>query len=217
MKKCNHCGADVPEEQNVCPACGQEVTEETASAEEPTERTAEEETAAQTDSEAESFTCEKEPETDGAEQTEGTQSEPTEEAQQTAPEKKKPSALVWVIGALAVVAIVAAILIAGKKSAAKPDADAPAEEGVTETTDENAQNADDAESAESFVSYTVTADELTDEVLAKVVASCGDKNLTNRDLAFYYWQQYYTFVNNYGSYLSYIMDTSKGLDEQAYC
>lgn len=47
-------------------------------------------------------------------------------------------------------------------------------------------------------------------------ASCGDKNLTNRDLAFYYWQQYYTFVNNYGSYLSYIMDTSKGLDEQAY-
>ncbi len=66
------------------------------------------------------------------------------------------------------------------------------------------------------MSYTVTQDELTDEVLAKVVASCGDKDLTNRDLAFYYWQQYYTFVNNYGSYLSYIMDTSKGLDEQAY-
>ena len=50
MKKCNHCGADVPEEQNVCPACGQEVTEETASAEEPTEQTASDETAAQTDS-----------------------------------------------------------------------------------------------------------------------------------------------------------------------
>ena len=87
---------------------------------------------------------------------------------------------------------------------------------MTETTDENAQNADDAESTDSFVSYTVTQDELTDEVLAKVVASCGDRDLTNRDLAFYYWQQYYTFVNNYGSYLSYIMDTSKGLDEQAY-
>ena len=70
MKKCNHCGADVPEEEGVCPACGQEVTEETASAEEPTEQTASEETAAQTDSEAESFTCEEEPETDGAEQTE---------------------------------------------------------------------------------------------------------------------------------------------------
>lgn len=35
-------------------------------------------------------------------------------------------------------------------------------------------------------------------------------------LDFYYWQQYYTFANNYGAYLSYLMDTSKGLDEQAY-
>lgn len=216
MKKCNHCGADVPEEESVCPACGQEVTEETASAEEPTEQTATEETAAQTDSEAESFTCEEEPETDGAEQTEDEASASGDEPQETAPEKKKPSALVWVIGALAVVAIVAAIFLAGKKSAAKLDADAPAENGVTETTDENAQNAEDTESTERFVSYTVTQDELTDEVLAKVVASCGDRDLTNRDLAFYYWQQYYTFVNNYGSYLSYIMDTSKGLDEQAY-
>ena len=133
MKKCNHCGADVPEEEGVCPACGQEVTEETASAEEPTEQTASEETAAQTDSEAESFTCEEEPETDGAEQTEDEASASGDEPQETAPEKKKPSALVWVIGALAVVAIVAAIFLAGKKSAAKLDADAPAENGVTKT------------------------------------------------------------------------------------
>ena len=183
MKKCNHCGADVPEEESVCPACGQEVTEETASAEEPTEQTASEETAAQTDPEAESFTCEKEPETDGAEQTEDEASASGDEPQETAPEKKKPSALVWVIGALAVVAIVAAIFLAGKKSAAKLDADAPAENGVTETTDESAQNAEDVESTDSFVSYTVTQDELTDEVLAKVVASCGDRDLTNRDLS----------------------------------
>ena len=57
----------------------------------------------------------------------------------------------------------------------------PPKMAVTETTDENAQNADDAESTDSFVSYTVTQDELTDEVLAKVVASCGDRDLTNRD------------------------------------
>ena len=137
MKKCNHCGADVPEEESVCPACGQEVTEETASAEEPTEQTASEETAAQTDPEADSFTCEEEPETDGVEQTEDEASASGDEPQETAPEKKKPSALVWVIGALAVVAIVSAIFLAGKKSAAKLDADAPAENGVTETTDEN--------------------------------------------------------------------------------
>ena len=53
-------------------------------------------------------------------------------------------------------------------------------------------------------------------MLARVVASCGGKELDNRMLDFYYWQQYYTFANNYGAYLSYLMDTSKGLDEQAY-
>ena len=211
MKKCNHCGAEIPEEETVCPACGQNVTEETA-AEEAAEQTEEaaEQPPKQEAPEAESAACEKEPQTDDTEQAEDAQTAPNEETQQTAPEKKKPSALVWVIGALAVAAIVAAILIAGKKSAAEPDAEAPAESGVTETTDET------GEAEQSFVSYTVTEDELTDEVLSKVVATCGGKTMTNRDLAFYYWQQYYTFVNNYGSYLSYLMDTSKGLDEQAY-
>ena len=216
MKKCNHCGAEIPGEETVCPACGQNVTEETA-AEEAAEQTEEaaEQTPKQEAPEAESAACEKEPQTDDTEQAEDAQTAPNEETQQTAPEKKKPSALVWVIGALAVAAIVAAILIAGKKSAAKPDADAPAESGMTETTGETDETGE-TEAEQSFVSYTVTEDELTDEVLSKVVATCGEKTMTNRDLAFYYWQQYYTFVNNYGSYLSYLMDTSKGLDEQAY-
>ena len=221
MKKCNHCGAEIPEEETVCPACGQDVTEETA-AEETAEQTAEEaaaeaseQTQQQETNEAESFTCEKEPEADGAEQTEDAQTEPVEEMQQTTPEQKKPSALMWVIGALAVIAIVAAIILAGKKSAEQPEADVPAESGVTETTD-GTDETGETEEAQSFVSYTATEDELTDEVLSKVVATCGEKELTNRELAFYYWQQYYTFVNNYGAYLSYIMDTTKGLDEQAY-
>ena len=215
MKKCNHCGAEIPEEETVCPACGQNVTEETAAAE-ASEQTAEEaaqETAEQTASETENAACEIEPEADGAEQTESEEAKPVEETQQAAPEQKKPSALMWVIGALAVVAIVAAIFLAGKKSAKQPDTDAPAESGVTETTEEAAQ---EAEETQEFVSYTATEDELTDEVLSKVVATCGEKTMTNRELAFYYWQQYYTFVNNYGAYLSYIMDTTKGLDEQAY-
>ena len=215
MKKCNHCGAEIPEEETVCPACGQNVTEETAAAE-AAEQTAEEtaqETAEQTASETENAACEIEPEADGAEQTESEEAQPVEETQQAAPEQKKPSALMWVIGALAVVAIVAAIILAGKKSAKQPDADAPAESSVTETTEDAAQ---EAEETQAFVSYTATEDELTDEVLSKVVATCGEKTMTNRELAFYYWQQYYTFVNNYGAYLSYIMDTTKGLDEQAY-
>ena len=33
MKKCIHCGAEVPEEEAVCPACGQSVTEEAQTSE----------------------------------------------------------------------------------------------------------------------------------------------------------------------------------------
>jgi len=67
-----------------------------------------------------------------------------------------------------------------------------------------------------YLSYTMTSDQGTKRVLDRVVATCGDEKLTNRQLTYYYWQQYYSFANNYGSYLSYMLDTSKGLDEQKY-
>ena len=104
----------------------------------------------------------------------------------------------------------------------------PAEGGetVVDTDDGTADDADskldstgDGESTEiplNGVSYTVAADELTDEVLDRVVAECGDVTLTNRDLPIYYWQQYISFANTYGMYLSYIMDTSLPLDQQMY-
>ena len=47
-----------------------------------------------------------------------------------------------------------------------------------------------------------------------VIASCGNTQLTNRELAFYYEQTYYSVLEAYGSYLPYIMDPSLGLDEQ---
>lgn len=78
---------------------------------------------------------------------------------------------------------------------------------MTEQTEEEA--AAEGETQE-FVSYTATEDQLTDEVLARVVASCGGKELDNRMLDFYYWQQYYTFANNYGAYLSYLMGHVEG-------
>lgn len=40
--------------------------------------------------------------------------------------------------------------------------------------------------------------------------------LTNRDLPVYYCQQYLSFANTYGMYLSYIMDTTLPLDQQMY-
>ena len=72
------------------------------------------------------------------------------------------------------------------------------------------------ENSAGYTSYTMTDKQATDRVLDRVVATCGDEKLTNRMLSYYYWQQYYSFANNYSSYLSYILDTSKGLDEQMY-
>lgn len=70
--------------------------------------------------------------------------------------------------------------------------------------------------AQGYASYTMTAEQATDEVLNLVVANCGDWALDNRELAYYYWEQYYSFASQYGQYLSYLMDTSLGLDEQLY-
>ena len=40
------------------------------------------------------------------------------------------------------------------------------------------------------------------------------RKLTNRELPYYYWQQYYSLMNNYGSYASYFIDASTPFDQQ---
>ena len=69
---------------------------------------------------------------------------------------------------------------------------------------------------EGTPSYTVTEEELTDEVLDKIIAVCADGVITNRDLGIYYWQQYYTAASSYGSYWSFMVDPSVPLDQQMY-
>ena len=107
MKKCIHCGAEVPEEEAVCPACGQSVTEE-AQTSENQQAQPETEKGPETDED----TCEEktDPQEDGA------QEPAAETPAAAAPVQKKPPVWVWIVGALAVVAIVAAILIAGKRT-----------------------------------------------------------------------------------------------------
>ena len=53
-----------------------------------------------------------------------------------------------------------------------------------------------------------------DSLLSKEVASCGSITLDNRNLNLYYQQTLYDFSREYSDYLSYMMDTSIGLDEQ---
>ena len=215
MKKCDHCGAELQQDQTVCPACGQTVCEETAAEETAAETTeapaeaAEAEDTAPKQGEAESSTCEEAPaQEEAAASAEQTPETPAE------PEKKKPPVWMWVVGALAVIAIVAAILIAGKKDTAQSPADAQ-EPTATETEGESGETAEE-QTPSDLVSYTATEEQLTDDVLALPIATCGGQVMTNRELAFYYWQQYYTFASNYSSYLSYLLDQTKGLDEQMY-
>ena len=70
------------------------------------------------------------------------------------------------------------------------------------------------ENASGFTSYTMTEEQATPAVLDQKVASCGEWTLTNRTLAFYYWQQYSNMYQQYGQYLAYFLQNNVGLDEQ---
>ena len=89
MKKCIHCGAEVPEEEAVCPACGQSVTEE-AQTSENQQAQPETEKGPETDED----TCEEktDPQEDGA------QEPAAETPAAAAPAQKKPPVWVWIVG-----------------------------------------------------------------------------------------------------------------------
>ena len=149
---------------------------------------------------------------------------------------KKKSPLPWIIGGAAVVVAAALVLILTlKPKTVSPDAEQPGDATISEpagtpdgtdstqpddqTPAEDGQTGEQAdgeqtEPAGNGVSYTVEADALTEDVLNREIAVCGDDHLTNRELPYYYWQQYYTLMNNYGSYASYFIDTSTPFDQQ---
>ena len=63
-------------------------------------------------------------------------------------------------------------------------------------------------------SYTVDAKKVVKKADV-VVATVGDNKLTNAQLQIFYWNEVYSFLNNYSYYLSYLgMDYTKPLDEQ---
>ena len=180
-----------------CPHCGKPLTEDTAA----------EETAAEATEEAAE-----------APASETTPAAPvSEETAPGAPKKPNGKLIGIVAAAIAVVAVALILLIPRLKHSAQAEAPAPSDApAATETqpSDETADTADTSDAAEPAVSYSATAEELTDEVLARVVAVCGSEELTNRDLAYYYWNQYYSFQNAYGMYMSYLMDQTKALEDQ---
>ena len=64
-------------------------------------------------------------------------------------------------------------------------------------------------------SYTVSDEQIAADA-ANIVATVGDRNLTNAELQIYYWLEVQNFLANYGSYASYFgLDISQPLDMQA--
>lgn len=63
------------------------------------------------------------------------------------------------------------------------------------------------------VTVTLTPEQV-EAMMDTVVATAGSLSLTNRELLYYYDQQFYSFYSAYSSILPYMMNTSQALDEQ---
>lgn len=200
--KCIHCGAENAEESQFCIQCGLPLEQP----EEPPEPQAPDETA-----QADMLPDQPEPAT-------GPDTAP---AAQPGPEKKK--SMVPVLAALlaaAAVAVVVLILIwRAIPSADQPAADQPAADVLQPAGDQQDSQTQEPSSGETITpKYPVTcytSPALVPEgAMDTQVGSYGSTALTNRDINYYYWGEYYYLLNAYGSSLYQWMNPSQPLDQQ---
>ncbi len=189
MKTCPYCQMEVEETVTVCPQCGKELEEEPVVTEEELTETAEEAVEEVAEEEV-----------------------PQEEA------PKKKSVLGWILGGIAVIAVVifALLFLKGGKPAAGGAYHINAHGYPSYSVYFKTNDA--GETTYSYMdqdgeTVTLSADQVA-KLQETVVASCGDDELTNRELILFYQQSLYDFYNAYGSYASFMMDTSLALDEQ---
>lgn len=215
--ECKHCGAALNEEAQTCPECGADTDLRTTAAEETVAETAE----------AVGESCADE--TSAEEPAAEAQAEAGEAREKTPESGKNTGLIVALVACLAAIAVLLVLLFGGSKE--QPAGDEPPIIPPEEQSGETAPAQDpqaDATGTESdlfeenlitpyvpAVSYVKDDPAAFDaELLAAVVASCGDSELTNELLTYYYWREYFTFANMYSSYLSMLMDPYGRLDEQ---
>jgi len=186
---CKNCGELLEEEAKLCPVCG-------ASQEEPEpERIVTEEAPEEVN--AEETPAEETPEEAAEETVEEAASEETGEGESETPAAPNPKRkkLLRVLAVVCCVSLALALALGiwwGVNGSLLP-------------RENNVQYRD---------SYTVEEDQLN-KALDKVVATCGDARLTNRQLQIYYWNEVFRFLDNYSSYMSYIgLDITQPLSEQ---
>lgn len=198
MKTCNNCHTALPDDMATCPVCGAKVNDDAAG---------------------------------------------KANAKETPEKKSRLPLIAGILAAVILVAgIVTAVVLSGRTSDLPANETEIEAETETENGTEASENASTAETghhinAYGYPSYSIhfeqdesgsfiynymdengqlqTVDPAEAEALMdQIVATCGDMSLTNRDLMYYYDQQYYMLYSSYGAYMAYFMDGSLALDEQ---
>ena len=204
------------DEQTVCPACGKDNAAEPETAETAVEQTPAEETPVE-EAPAEETPAEE----TAAEQTQQVPAAgeaPAEENQE--PERKKgmsgTSAVALAVAAVILLAAIVAVLVMnGKKKDEQTSPSAEASESVSETTEGTVPADGNPDDVTCKGSYTGT-DEEVKAAADTVVATAGDRTLTNGQLQIHYWLAAQNFYSQYGSYAAYFgLDASQPLDTQS--
>lgn len=184
--KCKYCEAELLDSTSVCPDCGRDNAEEPEIVETP----AEEETAAVEE-------C------------------PVQEEAPAVKEKAKMSTtakLTVVIVALVVlVAVLASVILIGMNGGLGGSGDTTPDTTAAEPTIPTDGNPDD----ETCKGTYTAEDALVMAENETVIATMGDKQLTNGELQVYYWMSVYNFLTYNSSYISYLgIDLTQPLDTQ---
>ena len=208
MEKCKFCEAELEEGVTLCPSCGKDNQEqpaesvEEAVAEVPAEETSVEE-APVAEAAAEETTAEEAP----TEIKEGAKATPGKIA-------------LAVIAIVVLIALIVGLLaggMAGKQSTESVPVDTVEESVETEPTVPPTTPADTGENDPTCKGTYTVSDEEAIAGAKTVVATIGEKELTNAELQVYYWSyvsSYFGSEYGYQAMMYGLIDTAQGLDTQ---
>ena len=194
---CPKCGEEVPQELETCPNCGAAMTAPELDADsQPAETPAEVEENAQPAEETEEA-AEAEDAAEPAEPAETEEKAEADEPAETqveAPKKKKKSAGAIIAGIVIVLLAVIVVCLAVALSYVSKNGKLPS---LTEIAEQAKEKKVDG-----------------DAVAVNVQNADGEtvEEITNQQLSYYFWGEYFYYVNNYG----FSFDASLPLDEQTY-
>lgn len=237
MEKCKFCQADLEEGNPLCPACGKDNREEVQ------ERSTEE-VAAQQEPSAEEAVQPPVEEPAGSSEAES-KAEPSEKQEPSSGEKSAPKLsapiqegaspgriALAVAGMVILLAVLIALVVAGL---GEEKMQASSNEAVPTNQSEPAEPTPEP-TEEPTIAATVPADGNPEDVTCKgsysasdeevvaqkdqVVATIGERKLTNGQLQVYYQMEFQSFLSSYGAYAYYFgldytqpLDTQKSMEE----